>query len=113
MSPDQRVVLGAGATQTVDARLVKRLKEKWIREGKLDATADEAAVLRAFVESVERWGRPDTTAIEYVVKPGDTWAGIAGRFLGDQTRYPEIIAFNQLPPDAPLMANQKLRIPPR
>lgn len=113
MAPDQLVVLGAGATQTVDARLVRRLKEKWVREGKLAATADEAAVLRAFVELVERRDRRDTAVIEYVVKPGDTWAGIAGRFLGDQTRYPEIITFNQLPPDAALMANQKLRIPPR
>jgi nucleoid-associated protein YgaU len=92
---------------------VNRLKEKWVREGNLAATADEAAVLRAFVEQVERWDRRDTTVIEYVVKPGDTWTGIAGRLLGDQTRFREIIAFNQLPPDAPLMVNQKLRIPPR
>jgi nucleoid-associated protein YgaU len=113
MSPDQLVILGTGATQTVAARLVNRLKEKWVREGNLAATADEAAVLRAFVEQVERWGRRDTTVIEYVVKPGDTWTGIAGRLLGDQTRFREIIAFNQLPPDAPLMVNQKLRIPPR
>lgn len=113
MSPDRLVILGTGATQTVDARLVSRLKEKWVREGTLAATADETAVLRAFVEQVERWARQDTTAIEYVVKSGDTWTGIAGRFLGDQTRFPEIIAFNQLSPDAPLMANQRLRIPPR
>jgi nucleoid-associated protein YgaU len=113
MSPDQVVILGTGATQTVDARLVNRLKEKWVREGKLVAAADEAAVLRAFVEQIERWAGRDTSVIEYTVKPGDTWTGIAGRFLGDQTRFREIIAFNQLPPDAPLMVNQTLRIPPR
>jgi LysM repeat protein len=111
MLPDQPVVLGEGATQTVDADLVRRLKEKWIGEGKLAASADESAVLRAFVDEIERWDVSETAAIEYVVQPGDTWAGIAGKFYGDQMRYREIMEFNQLPPGAPLYAGQKLRIP--
>jgi LysM repeat protein/uncharacterized protein YvpB len=110
---DQPIVLGQGATQSVDADLVKRLKEKWMSEGKVAATADQAAVLRAFMDEIKRWEPEQTTAIEYVVQPGDTWAGIAGKLLGDQMRYQEIIAFNQLPAGAPLSVGQKLRIPPQ
>jgi nucleoid-associated protein YgaU len=111
--PGQPIVLGQGATQSVDADLVKRLKEKWVSAGKVAATADQAAVLRAFTDEIKRWEPEQTTAIEYVVQPGDTWAGIAGKFFGDQTRYQEIIEFNQLPAGAPLSVGQKLRIPPQ
>jgi nucleoid-associated protein YgaU len=111
MSLDQPVVLGAGAVQTVDAELVTRLKEKWVSEGKLAATADEVAALRAFWDEIEGWDESATQVIEYVVQPGDTWAAIAGKFYGDQMRYQEIIEFNQLSPGAPLYAGQKLRIP--
>ncbi len=111
--PDQPVVLGEGATQTVDADSVSDLREKWAGEGKLAATADDATVLRAFVDGIERWEAGDVQAIEYIVQAGDTWAGIAGKFLGDQMRYPEIIALNGLPANAPLQVGQKLRIPPK
>ena len=53
---------------------------------------------------------PKTTVVEYVVQPNDSWPAIAGRFLGDQSRYPEIIAYNRLSPDARLWAGQKLNI---
>jgi uncharacterized protein YvpB/LysM repeat protein len=110
--PDQPIVLGEGATQVVDADLVRRLKEEWVSAGKLAADADESTVLRAFVDELERGDGGEAPVIEYVVQPGDTWAGIAGKFFGDQMRYREIIAFNQLPLSAPLYAGQKLRIPP-
>jgi uncharacterized protein YvpB/LysM repeat protein len=111
--PDQTIVLGEGARQTIDADAVKSLREKWVREGKLSATADEPAVLRAFVQEIERWDAGKVTAIEYIVQPGDTWAGIAGNFYGNQMRYREIMAFNQLPPGSPLFAGQRLLIPPK
>ncbi len=111
-APTERViVLGEGATQVVDSELVERLRKQWIDAGKVDATADEATVLRAFLQEIT--GSEPEAVQEYVVQPGDTWFGIAGKFLGDQTRYPEIIAFNELSPGAPLFAGQKLRIPPK
>jgi nucleoid-associated protein YgaU/uncharacterized protein YvpB len=111
-APTERViVLGEGATQTVDSELIDRLREQWIDAGKVDATADEAAVLRAFVDEMTR-SEPEAVQA-YVVRPGDTWAGIAGKFYGDQTRYREIITFNNLSTSAPLFAGQKLRIPPK
>ena len=109
--PERVIVLGEGATQTVDSELVERLREQWIAEGKVDARADDAAVLRAFVQEMTR-SEPEVIK-EYVVQPGDTWAGIAGKFYGDQTRYREIITFNKLSMGAPLFAGQKLRIPPK
>lgn len=109
--PELPIVLGEGAVQTVDADLVRRLKQKWVGEGKIDAMADESAVLGAFVDEVKRWDAGQPTFIEYIVRPGDTWVGIAGKFYGDQMRYREIMEFNQLSPGAPLYAGQKLRIP--
>jgi nucleoid-associated protein YgaU len=88
------------------------LKTKWVSEGKLAATVDETAVLRAFTDEIKA-GEKDTTVIEYIVQPGDTWAGIAGKFFGDQTRYREIMEFNQLAPGASLFVGQKLKIPPQ
>jgi nucleoid-associated protein YgaU len=113
MSPDQPIVLGVGATQIVDAKLVRDLKERWVAEAKLAATADEAAVLRSFVDEVKRWEAGETEVIEYIVQPGDTWAGIAGKLLGDQMRFREILEFNQLPPGTTLQVGQKIRIPPK
>jgi len=123
---DQPMILGQGAVQMVDSGLVKSLKDKWIAAGKSATTADEATVLRAFLDGIVRQDIPkpavggsvrrDTpkpAVIEYVAQPGDTWPSIAGRFLGDQMRYAEIIAFNQLSPDAPLRVGQTLRIPPK
>jgi nucleoid-associated protein YgaU len=110
--PDQPIILGEGAIQTVDADLLRRLKETWVSEGKLATSADEITALRAFVDEIKRWDVSETPAITYMVQPGDTWSSIAGKFYGDQMRYQEIIEFNQLPPGAPLYAGQKLRIPP-
>jgi nucleoid-associated protein YgaU/uncharacterized protein YvpB len=107
------IVLGQGAIQTVDADLVRRLKEEWVSAGKLAATADEATVLRAFVDEIKRRDADEVTVLEYTVQPGDTWAGIAGKFLGDQMRYREIMELNNLSPGAPLYAGQKLAIPSR
>jgi nucleoid-associated protein YgaU len=109
----QPIVLGAGATQSVDADLVGRLKIKWVREGKLAATADETTVLRAFTDEIKSGEVKDTAVIEYIVQPGDTWSGIAGKFFGDQARYREIMEFNQLAPGASLFVGQKLGIPPK
>jgi hypothetical protein len=111
VSPDQPVLLGQGAIQTVDTSLVGELKEKWIAEGKLTAAADDATVLRAFVDGIMRWDVPEATSVEYIVQPGDTWAGIAAKFYGDQMRFREIMEFNQLTPDVPLQAGQTIRIP--
>ena len=135
--PDQPVILGEGAVQTVNTSLVKDLKEKWVSEGRLTPTAGEATILRVFVDEIKRWDsskavvndktvklvtpvwRPNApdqdqaAVIEYIVQPGDTWPGIAGKFLGDQTRFPEILEINQLHPDTPLWTGQTLRIPPK
>ncbi len=111
VSPDQPVLLGQGAVQTVDTSLVSELKEKWIAAGKLTAAADEATVLRTFVDGIMRWDASEATSVEYIVQPGDTWAGIAAKFYGDQMRFREIMEFNQLTPDIPLHAGQKIRIP--
>ena len=135
--PDRPVILGEGAVQTVDTSLVKDLKKKWINEGRLTATAGEATILRAFVDEIELWDagkavvsdkiaqpaapvwrpiapdRDQAAVIEYIVQPGDTWPGIAGKFLGDQARFPEILEINQLQPDTPLWTGQTLRIPPK
>ena len=99
--------------QSVDADLVERLKTKWVSEGKLASTADKTAVLRAFTDEIQGGEAKDTSAIEYTVQAGDTWAGIAGKFFGDQTRYREIMEFNQLAPGASLFVGQKLKIPPQ
>jgi LysM repeat protein/uncharacterized protein YvpB len=111
LPPAQPIVLGEGAEQIVDADLVNDLREKWVSEGKVATSADDTAVLRVFVDELARWEGSEADSIEYIVQPGDTWAGIAGDFLGDQMRYPEIIMFNQLPPNAPLNVGQKIRIP--
>lgn len=113
LSPDLPLVLGDGAVQTVDVDLVRDLKEKWISEGKLATTADEVTVLRAAVGEIERWDLVKVAVIKYLVQPDDTWAGIAGRFLGDQMHYVDIMEYNGLASDAPLPVGQTLRIPPR
>jgi nucleoid-associated protein YgaU len=113
LAPDLPLVLGEGAMQTVDRELVRNLGEKWISEGKLDTNADEATVLRRFAGEIERWDPVRVVVIKYLVQPGDTWTGIAGRFFGDQMRYPDIMEYNGLAPDAPLPVGETLRIPPR
>jgi len=109
MPPEQPVILGHGATQSVEVDLIRRLKNKEVGAGKLASNADPETVLRAFVDQIKSAGTPE--AMEYIVQPGDTWAGIAGKFLHDQMRYRDIMAFNNLPPGAPLYAGQKLLIP--
>ena len=57
-------------------------------------------------------GRVDVFALaEYTVQTGDTWSDLAGRFYNDRTRYPEILAFNDLGDGSPPVVGQKLRIP--
>jgi nucleoid-associated protein YgaU len=120
-SPEKLVVLGEGATQIVDATLVQELKTRWVNKQKLAETADEATVLAEFLAEKGLWGQDEVaakaidevTVIQYVVQLGDSWAGIAGKMLGDQMRYPEIIAFNGLNPDVPLRVGQTIRIPPK
>jgi uncharacterized protein YvpB len=48
---------------------------------------------------------------EYTVSPGDSWTALAARFFDDRSRYPEILAFNNLRPGAVLQVGQTLRIP--
>jgi nucleoid-associated protein YgaU len=113
LSSDLPMVLGEGALQSVDVDLVQGLKDEWISAGKIETGADAATVLRRFVADMDRWDPIKVAIINYLVQPDDTWMGIAGRFLGDQMRYQEIIAYNGLAPDAPLPVGQTLRIPPR
>ena len=58
-------------------------------------------------------GTEDAQGVEYIVQSGDSWTGIAAKLYGDQSRYPEIMAFNNLSAGASLYVNQKLRIPIR
>jgi hypothetical protein len=133
LSFEQDLVLGQGVTQLVDADLLEELKRRWVLEGRIAASADPSALLRSFVDEITQSTEasiggpkeedparppetptdqetPKTTVVEYVVQPNDSWPAIAGRFLGDQSRYPEIIAFNRLSPDARLWAGQKVYI---
>lgn len=107
---DQTIVLGEGSTQVVEGDLVRRLEKKLVAEGKIGATANETTVLRTFVQGIKSWEMDEPEVVEYTVQPGDTWAGISGRFYGDQMRYEEIIAFNGLPPNATLFVGQVIRI---
>ena len=109
-SPEKLIVLGQGATQVVDEDLIEHLRTKEVNAGNLAPTADAEAVLRAFVDDIENAG--SAQPIEYIVQPGDTWAGIAGKFYHNQMRYREIMTFNNLAPGAPLYAGKKLLIPP-
>ncbi len=108
---EERIVLGQGAVQRVTLELVERLKGQLVSAGQLSPDADHAAVLRFFLAQMTSPAAPQDV-IEYVVQPGDSWASIAGKFLNDQTRYREIMAFNQLPMGSPLYTGQRLRIPP-
>ena len=120
-SPMEPIVLGEGAVQILTAGLVRDLKTAWTRAGKLATTADTATVLREFLKEKGLWDAgqdPDVTrsatiVIEYTVQSGDSWTAISGRFLGNQMRYPEILEFNGLHPDAPPHVGQIIRIPPR
>jgi len=115
------VVLGEGAVQILTVGLVRDLIDTWTRAGKLTTTADTTTVLREFLKEKGLWDAeqdPDVTrsatmAIEYTVQSGDSWTAISGRFLGNQMRYPEILEFNGLHPDAPPHVGQIIRIPPR
>ncbi len=109
MSTEQPVTLGHGATQSIDADLIQRLKDKEVKAGRLASNADRGTVLQAFVDPIKNAGAKK--ALEYIVQPGDTWAGISGKFLHDQMRYRDIMTFNNLPPGTPLYAGQKLLIP--
>lgn len=111
LSPDLVLVFGEGAVQNLSSDLVRDLQKKWVNDGKLAAIAGEPAVLRAFVDEIAVWDADETTMIEYIVRPGDSWAALAGRFFGNQMRYPELIEFNGLPPNASLRVGQKIRIP--
>jgi nucleoid-associated protein YgaU len=112
-TPEKPIELGQGAVQQIDSHLVKDLKDKWVQEGRLNAGADDVAVLRAFVNDIEQWDAQEPIESEYIVQPGDSWTAIAGRFLGDQARFQEIMEFNQLPRGTPLRIGQKIRIPPQ
>jgi uncharacterized protein YvpB len=72
LAPDLTLVLGEGAVQTLDADAVRGLREKWINAGKMDATVDEPAVLRAFVDEIARWDADEMPASEYAVRPGES-----------------------------------------
>lgn len=47
----------------------------------------------------------------YEVQPGDTGSSIARELFGRQDAWPEIAAYNDLPPSATLSVGQELRIP--
>jgi nucleoid-associated protein YgaU/uncharacterized protein YvpB len=120
-SLEELVVLGEGAEQILTADLVRDLKDAWTRTGRLVASADTTTVLREFLKEKGLWEttqdpeatRSTSVIIEYTVQPGDSLALIAGRFLGNQMRYPEIVELNGLHPGTPLQIGQILRIPPR
>jgi uncharacterized protein YvpB len=111
--PGETVVLGEGAVQVVDSDIVNALKESWIAEGRLPRVVDKVTLLRTFLFEVVSWNPEGVAVIEYVVQPGDTWTSIAERFLGDPTRYKEILEFNRLLPDAALPSGRILHIPPQ
>ena len=46
----------------------------------------------------------------YIVKKGDTLTGIAGKMLGDSTRYGEIVKLNNLATDI-LKVGRELKLP--
>lgn len=120
-SMEELIVMGEGAEQILTTDLVRDLKDAWTRTGRLAASADTTTVLREFLKDKGLWEttqdpevtRSTSVIIEYTVQPGDSLALIAGRFLGNQMRYPEIVEFNELHPGAPLQIGQILRIPPR
>ena len=120
-SLEELIVLGEGAEQILATDLVRDLKDAWTRTGRLAASADTTTVLREFLKEKGLWEttqdpevtRSTSVVIEYAVQPGDSLALVAGRFLGNQMRYPEIVEFNGLHPGAPLQIGQILRIPPR
>ncbi len=62
-------------------------------------------ILRIPVES-------ENVTITYTVSPGDTLWGIAQRFLGDGSRYTDIMSLNELANDK-IKVGQKLKIPSR
>jgi uncharacterized protein YvpB len=69
---DLSLVLGEGAVQALDTGLVRALKEKWVSDGKMDATVTAPAVLRAFVDEIARWDADETALVEHTVQPGDS-----------------------------------------
>ena len=50
-------------------------------------------------------------AVTYVVKQGETLSGLAGRFLGHSSRWPDLVALNPGVTPQTLKAGQKLVIP--
>ena len=54
----------------------------------------------------------ENVTITYTVRPGDTLWGISLRFLGNGSRYTDIMSLNELANDK-IKVGQKLKIPPR
>lgn len=53
----------------------------------------------------------DTAYTTYTAVRGNSWWGIAAKFMGAGSKYKELIAFNNLPETAPLNVGQTIKIP--
>lgn len=101
----EKAILMAGNMKGVSAVVAARLKVAESAEADASVNADEEQQDSAFESS--------TDSQFYTIESGDTLWGIAAKFLGNGSKYPEIFEANREVMEDPdkIFPGQKIRIP--